>query len=86
MSTGRGAEANVNTCVSCGYKLIETQCSCCKKKFMFSRYGLPSTIEVDNKETRFVALVHENELSFKNITEARIENEQIAPCCPYCGE
>lgn len=86
MSKGSGQESNINTCLACGYKIIETQCSCCKKKYLFTRYSLPSTISVDEKEIQFRALTHENELGFKNITEASIENDQINPYCPYCGE
>ena len=85
---GRGDDNNVVTCRLCGYQLIETICSNekCKHKFMFSRYKLPKTDIVDLDNHGFNVIARESSLGFKNITEAVIENGQIRPVCPYCGQ
>lgn len=73
---------------SCRFELIESRCPVCKKTYVFSRYPLSKlsvTKQVDS--IGFHMLYEENRLSFKNITDAVIdeEDEKLIPVCPYCG-
>lgn len=85
-SMKKGIGNNVSTCISCGFQLIETQCSVCGKKYLFSRYDLPKVSKLKSDMPGFVIMSEENMLGFKNITNAYIKDNQIIPICPWCGE
>ena len=85
MKKGAGNNNNVSTCTSCGFQLIETQCSACGEKYMFSRYDLPKVSEPESDMPGFKIMSGENILGFKNITNVYVEENQIIPICPCCG-
>ncbi len=82
---GNGVQSNVFSCHICGFEIIDTQCSSCKKKYPYTRYTPPKTTRLKIDNPGFQVISKENELGFKNITEARLEKGKIYPICPYCG-
>jgi len=85
MNRGQGNNSNVTECRSCGFQIIDTRCSNCGKEFTFTRYAPPKVSVMESDLLGFKTISHENELGYKNITEAYIENGQINPVCPCCG-
>jgi len=73
-------------CNNCNYQIIETQCSSCGEKFLFTRYDLPKTNGIDTDVAGLKVLFHENSLGYKNITDAIIQGGQLDPVCPCCGK
>lgn len=86
MSKGKGNTSNIASCRTCGFQIINTQCSCCKEEYVFTRYAIPKTTTMDSDVPGFKIISRENELGYKNITAAIIEDEQINPICPKCGQ
>lgn len=86
LNRGKEDQSNIFRCHTCGFEIVETQCSSCGKKYPYTRYTLPktTTVNIDNPGLRIMA--RENELGFKNITDAYIEDGTIHPLCPYCGK
>lgn len=85
MTQGQGNSSNIASCHSCGFQIIQTQCSSCGEKYVFSRYDLPKVSAVDTDMPGFKIVSEENTLGFKNITNAVIVDGQIHPICPLCG-
>lgn len=87
LNIGAGSQSNIASCHECGFQIIDTKCSKCKKEFTFTRYTLPkTTTKVDIQNNGFKVISNENKFGFKNITEVFLEDNQIHPLCPYCGE
>lgn len=86
MKKGRGNNSNISICVSCSYQIIETQCSSCGTKYTFSRYSLPKVSETESELPGFKIMSEENMFGFKNITDVYVEDEQLHPICPHCGQ
>lgn len=85
MNKGQGNNSNLSECRSCGFQIIDTKCSNCGKEFTFTRYVPPKVSVMESDLPGFQTISHENELGYKNITEAYIDNGQINPVCPCCG-
>lgn len=85
MSSGQGNNSNLTECRSCGFQIIDTRCSNCGKEFTFTRYVPPKVSAMESDFPGFKIISRENELGYKNITEAYLENGQINPVCPCCG-
>ena len=85
MIQGSGSNSNMTVCRSCGFQIIETQCSNCGERYCFTRYNLPKISQMESDLPGFKIILHENALGFKNITEAVITDDQINPICPCCG-
>ncbi len=83
---GKGEQNNIFGCCTCGFEIIDTQCSSCKRRFPYTRYILPKTTSVRIDNPGFRVMARENELGFKNITGVRLEGGTIHPICPYCGK
>lgn len=86
LSRGRGNADNISTCRSCGFQIIETQCSSCGKAYAFTRYDLPIITEIESDIPGFKVISRENKLAYKNTTEANVEEGRINPICPHCGK
>ena len=86
LNRGKGNQNNIFSCHTCGFEIVETQCSNCGKKYMYSRYALPKTTAVNVDNLGFKIMARENEFGFKNITDVYIEDGTIHPKCPYCGQ
>ena len=84
--SGKGEQSNIFSCHTCGFEIVDTQCSNCKMKFPYTRYILPKTTLVKTDNPGFLIMARENELGFKNITEAQIQEGTIHPICPCCGK
>ena len=83
---GKGEQNNIFGCHTCGFEIIDTQCSNCKSKYPYTRYILPKTTDVKIDNPGFRVMARENELGFKNITAVRLEEGTIHPICPHCGK
>jgi len=64
----------------CNFKIYNSQCPDCKKKYWYTDYILPTTFGLDSESLGLKILLDENKLGFKNITTL---NEH-KPECPYC--
>ena len=85
MSSGHGKNNNLKECWSCGFQIIDTRCGNCGKEYTFTRYVPPKVSAMKSDLPGFETIFRENELGYKNITAAYIENGQINPVCPCCG-
>lgn len=85
LNRGKGDQSNIFRCHTCGFEIVETQCSNCGKKYPYTRYTLPKTSTVDIENPGFRIMARENEFGFKNITDAYIEDGTIHLLCPHCG-
>lgn len=84
---GRADQNNIATCHTCGFQIINTQCSECGEEFAFTRYVLPkSTTENNTDNPGFKIIAKEHKFGFKNITDVFLEEGQIHPICPCCGK
>lgn len=91
---GGSPRPNMNhfLCNECGFEVLQTKCSNCKKSYAFTRYHLPNidTIEIDSPILG--VSYREIEEGFKNITDIEIKNDittnrkTLNPICPYCGK
>lgn len=78
-------DGGVYQCYDCKLKIIETKCPKCRKKYLYTDYELPKTLDIKSDSVGMNILLKENERGFKNITELAVENAKIAkPICPYC--
>ena len=83
---GKGEQNNIFGCHTCGFEIVDTQCSSCKSRFPYTRYILPKTTSVKIDNPGFRVMARENKLGFKNITAVRLEAGTIHPICPHCGK
>lgn len=65
----------------CNFKIYNTQCPDCKKKYWYTDYTFPNVFQLDSESVGMEILLKENELGFKNITAL---NSNHKPECPYC--
>ena len=74
-------------CYTCNLHIVETICADCHKKYVYTDYELPKTLDIKSDVVGMNVLLNENERGFKNITEVKIQNERIEkPICPYCKQ
>lgn len=81
----QGQGSNIKSCRACGLQIIDTKCSSCGKKYTFTRYDPPKVTTSESDLPGFQVISEENRLGFKNITNMRIQDDQLVPVCPDCG-
>lgn len=82
-STLKGDKKQGYFCVKqdCNFKILNSQCPDCKKRYWYTDYTPPRTFGLDSESLGMKILLAENALGFKNIT---ILNNEHKPECPYC--
>lgn len=65
----------------CNFKIFNSQCSECKKKYWYTDYIFPKVFQLDTESSGMRILLNENDLGFKNITALTPDHK---PECPYC--
>lgn len=82
-STLKGDKKQGYFCVKqdCNFKILNSQCPDCKKRYWYTDYTPPKTFGLDSESIGMKILLAENALGFKNIT---ILNNEHKPECPYC--
>lgn len=68
----------------CNFKIYNSQCPDCKKKFWYTDYTFPNVFQLDTDSVGMKILLNENNLGFKNITPLIGEDKTHKPECPYC--
>ena len=66
----------------CNFKIYNSQCPSCKKKYWYTDYTFPKVFQLDTESIGMKILLNENELGFKNITSLSYDHK---PECPYCN-
>ena len=83
----KGDKTQGYSCVNqdCNFKIFNSQCSDCKKKYWYTDFLLPETIDKDleSESLGMKILINENDLGFKNIT---VLSKEHKPECPYCSK
>ena len=79
----RGDKSQGYSCVNheCDFKIYNSQCPDCKKKYWYTDYRFPKVFQLDTESIGMKILLDENSLGFKNITSLTSEHK---PECPYC--
>lgn len=70
----------------CNFKIFNSQCPDCKKKYWYTDYTFPKVFQLDTESIGMKILLNENDLGFKNITPLTTVNGTHKPECPYCTE
>lgn len=65
----------------CNFKIFNSQCSDCKKKYWYTDYIFPKVFQLKTESLGMKILLDENSLGFKNITTLTSEHKSE---CPYC--
>ncbi len=65
----------------CNFKIYNSQCPDCKKKYWYTDYIFPKVFHLDTESIGMKILLDENSLGFKNITTLTSDHK---PECPYC--
>lgn len=68
----------------CNFKIYNSQCPDCKKKYWYTDYKFPIVFQLDTDSVGMKILLDENNLGFKNITPLITEDDNHKPECPYC--
>lgn len=79
----KGDKTQGYSCVNqeCNFKIYNSQCPDCKKKYWYTDYLFPKVFQLDTESTGMKILLDENSLGFKNITTLTSDHK---PECPYC--
>ena len=79
----KGDKTQGYSCVNqeCNFKIYNSQCPDCKKKYWYTDYIFPKVFQLDTESTGMKILLDENSLGFKNITTLTFDHK---PECPYC--
>lgn len=79
----KGDKTQGYSCVNqeCNFKIYNSQCPDCKKKYWYTDYLFPKVFQLDTESTGMKVLLDENSLGFKNITTLTSDHK---PECPYC--
>lgn len=70
----------------CKFKIINSQCPSCKKKYWYTDYVPPRVFKLETELIGMKILFNENNLGFKDITPLVTENQTHKPECPYCSK
>lgn len=79
----KGDKTKGYCCVNqeCNFKIFNSQCPDCRKKYWYTDYIFPKVFQLDTESIGMKILLNENDLGFKNITPLTSEHK---PECPYC--
>ena len=79
----KGDKTKGYCCVNqeCNFKIFNSQCPDCRKKYWYTDYIFPKVFQLDTESIGMKILLNENDLGFKNITTLTSGHK---PECPYC--